>query len=83
MTNSTETIKLNDAAMLPNMRSASFGHYMELNDFERIDDELLQKNNEYYCVSNVYTCFLNGFINKGRFSMLPTSMPISKINLNK
>tara|TARA_R110000851_G_scaffold111897_1_gene235736 strand:+ start:81 stop:332 length:252 start_codon:yes stop_codon:yes gene_type:complete len=83
MTNSTETIKLNDAAMLPNMRSASFMHYIMLHDFERIDDKLLQKNNEYYCVINIYMCFLKELINRGRFNIIATPICISKTNLNK
>ena len=45
--------------MLPKITSKDFSDYIKINGYERIDDELLQKGKNYYCVNNVYRHFLN------------------------
>ena len=45
--------------MLPKITSNEFQNYLKRSGYERIDDELLQKGNDYYCVNNVYRHFLN------------------------
>ena len=45
--------------MLPKITSKEFSDYIKINGYERIDDELLQKGKNYYCVNNVYRHFLN------------------------
>lgn len=45
--------------MLPKMKSNEFENYLKSSGYERIDDELLQKGTDYYCVNNVYRHFLN------------------------
>ena len=45
--------------MLPKITSKEFSDYIKNNGYERIDDELLQKGKNYYCVNNVYRHFLN------------------------
>ena len=45
--------------MLPKMKSNEFEGYLKSSGYERIDDELLQKGKDYYCVNNVYRHFLN------------------------
>lgn len=45
--------------MLPKMKSNEFESYLKNSGYERIDDELLQKGTDYYCINNVYRHFLN------------------------
>lgn len=45
--------------MLPKMKSNEFESFIKSSGYERIDDELLQKGTDYYCVNNVYRHFLN------------------------
>lgn len=45
--------------MLPKIKSNEFESYLKSSGYERIDDELLQKGTDYYCVNNVYRHFLN------------------------
>ena len=45
--------------MLPKMTSKEFQNYLKSSGYKRIDDELLQKGKDYYCVNNVYRHFLN------------------------
>ncbi len=44
---------------VPKMTSNEFKDYIKTNGYERIDDDLLQKEKQYYCVNDVYRQFLN------------------------